>query len=125
MFPRMGLCNLICNWFCSDQSKKISPLSLIPRSHFDKKQQDWYSKMKSMMHLVEKAAQREGIWKQAGYYLGNYLRCTTLYSQIEKYFLYPTKKMKERRHLENSFKNALDLYRKFGKKFATELDNEH
>ncbi len=73
VFPRMGLCNLICNWFCSDQSKKISPLSLIPRCHFDKKLQDWYSKMKSMMHLVEEAARTEGVWKNAGYYLGNYL----------------------------------------------------
>ncbi len=66
VFPRMGFCNSICNWFFSDQSKKISPLSLIPRCHFDKTLQDWYLKMKSMIHLDEEVARTEGVWKNAG-----------------------------------------------------------
>ncbi len=101
--------------------KKISALSLIPQSNFPKNQQHKYSKMVSAKKLVKEAALREGVWRGEAHYFGEYRRCTQLYADIEKYFLYPTKKTKARRHLENSFKNVLDLHREFGKKFAVDV----
>ncbi len=76
-----------------------------------------------MMTLVKQAMQ-EGVMKGVAYYLGKYCRCMALYGEIEKYFLYPTKKVKARQRLENSFKNVMDLYQDLGKRFAMEVGKD-
>ncbi len=95
--------------------KRISALLLIPRSHFPKNQQDEYTKMVLATELVKEAAFREGIWRGEAHYFGEYRNCTQPYSDIEKYFLYPTMKTEARQHLGNSIKNVLDLHCEFGK----------
>ncbi len=72
LFPRIGLCNLICSWFCSDQSKKISPLSLIPRSHLDKNPTRLVFKDEVNDEFGGGSRKMGGLQKKAGQYLGNY-----------------------------------------------------
>ncbi len=125
MFPKMGLNLLIIRWFCGDKSKGIAPLAYIKRSDIAKQSvADQYSKMTSLMKVVQSAAIRKGCWRGRDFYKGNIGNCNCLFDEIKEYFMYPMKQRKntEARFLQKTWRSIFNEYRRYGKKFAVDLD---
>ncbi len=131
-FPTMGLTSLICMWFCGDKSKNICPYARLtaydcetadPKDATSKRRKDKLSKMKQTMKIVTEAAKRDGFSMNRRMSEWTVRDTNALSAAVDKYFRYPTKSHR-RRKSEILWKTILNLYRKHGNKFSTELGND-
>ena len=61
VFPHMGLCSLIVNWFCGNPSQKTMPLKLIlPRDLRNRSQRSEHRKMRLLISAVIARAKEKG-----------------------------------------------------------------
>jgi hypothetical protein len=63
VFPHMGLCALVVNWFCRNPSQKTLPLRfLVPAGLKSRLMKSEHRKMKILMGAVITGAQQMGVW---------------------------------------------------------------
>jgi hypothetical protein len=91
VFPHMGLCLLIVNWFCGNPSQKIMPLKLIvPRDLRTNSMKGEYRKMRSLISaVISKAQEKKGEW-DAGNGAWDVGRAVKLYDSVKDFFVYPS-----------------------------------
>jgi hypothetical protein len=90
VFPHMGLCLLIVNWFCGNPSKKIMPLKLIvPRDLHSPSMKGEHRKMRSLISAVISKAKEKGEW-DAGNGAWDVGRAVQLYNSVKNFFEYPS-----------------------------------
>jgi hypothetical protein len=90
VFPHMGLCALLVNWFCRNLSQKTLPLRfLFPadlKSHLMKNE---HQNMKVLMGTVITGAQQMGVWDgQNGAW--DVPQAMQLYNSVQPLFNYPS-----------------------------------
>ena len=116
-------------WFCGDKSKNVCPFAMLlphdcedadPKGATTRRRKDKLSKMKQTMKLVTEAAKRDGVWVDRPISEWEVKDANVLSEAVQKYFRYPTKNH-QRRNREIVWKTLLNLYRKHGNKFATDL----
>ena len=91
VFPHMGLCALIVNWFCGNPRENTMPLKFIVAADLKGRGMKCeYRKMKVMMGAVIAGAQELGVW-DAGYCgAWDVPRAMRLYGQVQHLFHYPS-----------------------------------
>ena len=90
VFPHMGLCSLIVNWFCGNPSQKTMPLKLIlPRDLRNRSQRSEHRKMKLLMSAVIARAKEKGEW-DAGNGAWDVGRAVRLFDRVKESFEYPS-----------------------------------
>jgi hypothetical protein len=63
VFPHMGLCALVVDWFCRNLSQKTLPLRfLVPANLKSRSMNSEHQKMKILMGAVITGAQQIGVW---------------------------------------------------------------
>ena len=67
VFPQMGLCALVVNWFCRNPSTNTMPFKFITAADLpDKGMKNELRKMKLMMGVVIARAKELGVWEDGG-----------------------------------------------------------
>jgi hypothetical protein len=111
VFPAMGLCALIVNWFCGNPRENTMPLKFIIAADLKSKGMKCeYRKMKVMMGAVIAGAQELGVW-DAGYRgAWDVPRAMRLYGQVQHLFNYPSLTSTTRRSDQISWRTVYNLY---------------
>jgi hypothetical protein len=64
VFPKMILCTFITSWFCRNESTQTVPFKMLRATEIkNKKERYKLSQMKTLMLVVETAAERAGVWQ--------------------------------------------------------------
>jgi hypothetical protein len=90
VFPHMGLCALVVNWFCGNPSANSMPLKFIVASDLKGRGMKCeYRKLKVMMGAVIAGAKELGVWDgQHGAW--DVPRAMRLYESVQHLFEYPS-----------------------------------
>jgi hypothetical protein len=109
VFPHMGFCALIVNWFCGNPSKKTMPLKLlIPSDFTSRSMKNEFRKMKILLGAVIARARELGVWDgQNGSW--DVARAVSLHDSVQQFFEYPSKTT-TRRHDQISWRTVYNLY---------------
>ncbi len=111
MFPHMGLCALVVNWFCGNPSQRTMPLKFIhPRDLESKKMKCEYRKMKGMIGAVIAGAKELGVWdgRNGAWDVSRAMR---LFESVQHLFEYPSL-TSTRRNDQISWRTVYNLYLK-------------
>ncbi len=90
VFPHMGLCALVVNWFCGNSSQKTLPLRfLVPADLKCSLMKSEHWKMKILMAAVITGAQQMGVW-DGGNGTWDVPWAMQLYNCVQPLFKYPS-----------------------------------
>ncbi len=90
VFPHMGLCALVVNWFCGNPSQKTLSLRfLVPADSKSRSIKSEHWKMKILMGAVITGAQQMGVWDGQNN-AWNIPRAMQLYNCVQPLFEYPS-----------------------------------
>ena len=108
VFPHMGLCALVVNWFCGNPSAKTMPLKLlVPSDLKNRSMKSEYRKMKILVGAVIARAQELGVWDgRNGAW--DVPRAVRLYDSVHQFFEYPS--TITRRNEQISWRTIYNLY---------------
>jgi hypothetical protein len=109
VFPHMGLCALVVNWFCWNPSQKTLPLRfLVPAGLKSRLMKSEHQKMKILMGAVITGAQQMGVWDgQNGSW--DVPQAMQLYNSVQPLFEYPSL-TSTRQNEQISWRTVYNLY---------------
>ena len=110
VFPHMGLCALIVNWFCGNPRENTMPLKFIVAADLKgRKMKCEYRKMKVMMGAVIAGAKELGVWDEGYHGAWDVPRAMRLYNEVKDMFDYPSL-TSTHRSVQISWRTVYNLY---------------
>jgi hypothetical protein len=109
VFPHMGLCSLIVNWFCGNPSQKTMPFKhIVPRDLHSRSLRSEYRKMRLLISAVIARAKEKGEW-EVGNGAWDVARAVQLFNSVKDLFEYPSL-TSTRRNDQISWRTVYNLY---------------
>ncbi len=109
IFPHMGLCALVVNWFCGNPSLKTLPLRfLVPADLKSHSMESEHWKMKILMGAVITGAQQMGVWDERNG-AWDVPWAMQLYNSVQPLFEYPSLTSTHRNE-QISWRTVYNLY---------------
>jgi hypothetical protein len=109
VFPHMGLCSLIVNWFCGNPSQKTMPFKhIVPRDLHSRSLSSEHRKMRLLIKSVIARAKEKGEW-EVGNGAWDVARAVQLFNSVKDLFEYPSL-TSTRRNDQISWRTVYNLY---------------